>query len=36
MKRLGGYATVLVLAICWGMAPADAQEKYTLGYGAGT
>jgi hypothetical protein len=36
MKRVGAYATLLVLAISAAMAPVSAQEKYTLGYGAGT
>jgi hypothetical protein len=36
MKQLGVCATLLVLAISAGMAPVSAQQKYTLGYGAGT
>jgi hypothetical protein len=36
MKRLSAYATLLVLAISTAAAPVSAQEKYTVGYGAGT
>jgi len=33
---LGVHAILLVVAISVGLAPVSAQEKYTLGYGAGT
>ncbi len=36
MKRASMYAAVFVLALASGMAPVGAQEKYTMGYGAGT
>ncbi len=36
MKRAGICAAILVLALASAMTPVDAQEKYTVGYGAGT
>jgi hypothetical protein len=36
MKRFGIHLGSLVLAVAAWMAPASAQEKYTVGYGAGT
>lgn len=36
MKRLAVCATTLALALAIATAPARAQEKYVLGYGAGT
>lgn len=36
MKRLVVCATTLALAVALGTSPARAQEKYVLGYGAGT
>ena len=36
MKRLSVGTAVLVLALLVGVASGEAQEKYTVGYGAGT
>lgn len=36
MKRFGVSAMSLILVIWLSAAPAGAQDKFTMGYGAGT
>jgi len=36
MKRVSLFTTAFALALTLGLVPAAAQEKFTMGYGAGT